>query len=162
MCPSSDVSLGVHGVGHIGFVNKESDKLIIRRGRMGKKRHFFGNKGTPGINFTNLMAQGANALVGILWYNSVSPTKLCPICLYTQLEFTLNFYAVCFMLCTSQIAVKLLVQSCRQNIDKIDPRCQFHQTLLHKIHTGSFSFLFLQLSSQNHQYLLIEAAYSRK
>jgi hypothetical protein len=37
MCPSSDVSLGVHGVKHIGFVNKESDKLIIRRGRMGKK-----------------------------------------------------------------------------------------------------------------------------
>ncbi len=33
---------------------------------------------TPRVNFPNLMAQSANALVGILWRHSVSPTTHCP------------------------------------------------------------------------------------
>jgi hypothetical protein len=40
------------------------------------------------------------------------------LCQYTQLEFTLNFYAV---LCASKIIVNLLAH---KNVDEIDPRMQ--------------------------------------
>jgi hypothetical protein len=45
------------------------------------------------VNFTNIMAQRANAFFGAIQFQQQNYTQLCQ---YTQLESTLNFYAVGF------------------------------------------------------------------
>ena len=63
-----------------------------------------------GVNFSNPLAQSANALAhknDALLFHQQNCTQLYH---HTQLEVTPNFYALCFTLCTRKIIVNLLAQ----------------------------------------------------
>jgi hypothetical protein len=59
-----------------------------------------------GVNYTNLMVYSANVLEGILWRNSVSPTKLRP----SLSVHSSRIYAQLSKLCVSKIGINLLAQ----------------------------------------------------
>jgi hypothetical protein len=54
-----------------------------------------------GVNFTNLMAKSANTL-GPVGTNQFHQQKYTHLYLYTGLENTINFYAVCSTLCSDR------------------------------------------------------------
>ncbi len=78
---------------------------------------------TLGVNITSLMAQSANAQVGILQSHLISPTTLSLLLSVTQLEFKRYFYAVCFTLYANKNGVNLLAQ--KLQVYEIDLRCLF-------------------------------------
>jgi hypothetical protein len=77
---------------------------------LGQLHQYFFQAFSPGLNFTNLMAQSANAPAVSVLPRLVSPKTYAQLYYYAQLEITLNFYAVRFTPCTSKTGINLLAQ----------------------------------------------------
>ncbi len=71
-----------------------------------------------------------NAFFGAIQFHQQNYTQLCR---FTQLEFMLNYYSVCYMLWASKIGINQLAQ----NVGEIDPWIPYRvpPSMTHPIHT---------------------------
>ncbi len=89
----------------------------------------------PGVNFTNLMVQSANAPAVIILRHSVSPAKLCPIFQVNnqkqQQTFTLN--TLCYAVVRSSKSSVAKV-ACKKMMKKMTSRLKKkHNKLCHRL-----------------------------
>ncbi len=111
------------------WISQKSNQSNNQSMTMTKKQSLI--ESAPGVDFTNLLAQSANAPLSILQRCSVSPTKLRP----TSLLRSTRIYSQLTRCTPTSAALTYLRKSCPQNVGEIDPSCtRSSKTILWKMH----------------------------